>query len=160
MEETEESIWERVETALDKLREQDAFLLENNVNERSISHKLATYLQEVFVGWNVDCEYNRNHDNSRLIKELIRTVRDSGPDDEHARTVFPDIIVHRRGEPVNLLVIEIKKSTNPDRDASNKDKEKLEAYKRQLGYQRALFLTLYTGADFRKHEQCYEKEFI
>jgi hypothetical protein len=52
------------------------------------------------------------------------------PADEDARTVFPDIIVHRRGrqgagEARNLLVIEAKKSGNKDRT----DCDKLAAFK-------------------------------
>lgn len=156
-------IWEKVEKALEKLCEQDTFLLENNVNERSISHKLATYLQEVFEEWDVDCEYNRDHHNPDLIKRLVRFIGSGRTDDEHARTVFPDIIVHHRGKRENLLVIEIKKSTNRDWDGEL-DKEKLTAYKGQeLGYRYALFLTFYTGRDFYNHEKCekcYKEEFI
>ena len=48
--------------ALDQLLRADAELLNNDVNERSISHRLACYLEPLFPGWNVDCEYNRKHD--------------------------------------------------------------------------------------------------
>ena len=37
----------------------DLFLLRGNVHERSVTHKLAEYLQQEFLDWNVDCEYNR-----------------------------------------------------------------------------------------------------
>ena len=61
-------------------------------------------------------------------------------EDTFARTVFPNIIVHRRDTQDNYLVIEAKKSTNPDdRDI---DFDKLTGYKRQLGYRHALFLEL------------------
>ena len=57
-----------VEKALNLLLEQDKFLLLNNLNERTISHKLAEYLQREFSSWNVDCEYNRNFDRIKKIE--------------------------------------------------------------------------------------------
>jgi hypothetical protein len=63
--------------------------------------------------------------------------------DDQAQTVFPDVIVHRRGTDANLLVIEFKKSTSPiDREA---DIRKLREYRAQLGYQHALFVELGIG---------------
>ena len=47
-----------VKTALNKLFERDAELLQNDVNERSITHKFAEYLESEFPGWDVDWEYN------------------------------------------------------------------------------------------------------
>jgi hypothetical protein len=38
----------RLKKAEEKLRKADRFLLENDVNERSITHKLAQYLQKPF----------------------------------------------------------------------------------------------------------------
>jgi len=41
--------------------------------------------------------------------------------------VLPDIVIHRRGnDKHNLLIIEVKKATNPD--LSNCDKKKLELF--------------------------------
>ena len=67
-------------------------LLQLNANERSITHKLAEYLQREFSDWNVDCEYNRL---GAAIKRLPAPEA-IGSDDEDGRTIFPDIIVHRR----------------------------------------------------------------
>ncbi len=50
----------RVKAGLHLLISNDAYLLANNLNERSITHKLAEYYQYLFSSWNVDCEYNRN----------------------------------------------------------------------------------------------------
>ena len=47
-------------TALELLLSQDSFLILNNVNERSISHRLACYLTELFPDYDVDCEYDSN----------------------------------------------------------------------------------------------------
>ncbi len=69
-------------------------------------------------------------------------------DDTDARTVSPDIIVHHRGTPDNLLVIEVKKSRN--REPDNRDEQKLKAFKEELHYRYALFLRLNTGVDFQE----------
>lgn len=45
---------------LNTLLRLDGYLLANNLSERSITHKLAEYYQDIFHEWNVDCEYNRN----------------------------------------------------------------------------------------------------
>jgi len=104
------SVKQKVEAALSKLRNQDSFLIEANTNERTISHKLAEYLQEEFTDWNVDCEYNRHGDD---IKKVEVPKENVSWDDKEAKTVFPDIIVHERSTDLhNLLVIEIKKSSN------------------------------------------------
>lgn len=51
-----------IKNVLKKLRESDFQLLEINVNERTISHKLAEHLQKNIVDLSVDCEYNRHRD--------------------------------------------------------------------------------------------------
>lgn len=126
--------------ALDQLLRADAELLNNDVNERSISHRLACYLEPLFPGWNVDCEYNRKHDDP---KRLDITRHHVLSDDTQATTVFPDIIVHRRNTDENLLVIEMKKTTSKEGD--DHDFNKLKAFKSQLGYKFAVFLKLSTG---------------
>lgn len=57
--------------------------------------------------------------------------------------VYPDIIVHRRRTETNILVIELKKTSNPE--TKDKDLLKLAAYRRDLGYLHALFLRLGVG---------------
>ena len=57
--------------------------------------------------------------------------------------VYPDVIVHHRGKPENLLVIEVKKSTSNRSDDA--DLAKLQALRQQLGYQYALFLRFGSG---------------
>ena len=55
---TKDEIEERIKLCLRKLREQDKYLIDINVNERTIAHQLATYLQEEFQEFDVDCEYS------------------------------------------------------------------------------------------------------
>lgn len=96
------------------LFEKDFHLISEDLHERTIAHRLASYLQQVFPSFHVDCEYNGNvfHDRRRKKIDLIlerRVVHVVA--DEHS--VFPDIIIHeRKNIEHNKLVIEIKKSSN------------------------------------------------
>jgi hypothetical protein len=49
----------KLEAAIISLLEEDHYLIQNNVSERAITHKLAEYLQKEFPEYKVDCEYNR-----------------------------------------------------------------------------------------------------
>ena len=117
-----------VREAVRRLYQADAQLIKYEVNERSITHWLATYLQGDFPEWNVDCEYNRNELDPKRIP--IDPVQITG-DDTRGRTVYPDIIVHhrgRKGEGANLLVIEAKKLWTGD--SPDEDRRKLEEFGR------------------------------
>ena len=131
---------EHVRAALSRLLLEDASLLKSDANERSVSHRLALYLEEEFPGWNVDCEYNRDgHEPKRLNLNPKRVQSD----DTQGTTVYPDLIVHKRGEPSNLLAIEIKKSNGESKD---RDIEKLRALRLELSYCCALFVRFSTGS--------------
>ncbi|MFZ6749049.1 hypothetical protein [Undibacterium sp. Ren11W] len=126
--------------ALKELLARDTLLLEIDANERSIAYRLAMYLQAQLPELNVDCEYNRDGIDPKKIQHLGLYPDD---DDTEAKTVFPDIIAHLRNTTTNYLVIELKKSTNTtDRLV---DFAKLRGYKKNLGFQFALFLELATG---------------
>ncbi len=130
-----------VEKVIGHLLADDADLLRNDVNERSITHRFAIYVQELFPEWNVDCEYNRDHDQTKKLSNY--RGRSAKADDTSSISVFPDVIVHKRMTNQNLLVIEVKKSTNNDPDKF--DLSKLDAFKEDLHYQYALFLRLRVG---------------
>lgn len=134
-----------VEKALNLLLEQDKFLLLNNLNERTISHKLAEYLQREFSSWNVDCEYNRNFDRIKKIEIKRMRCQEVRKDDTDAKTVYPDIIIHHRYTEENLLVIEVKKN------ASYSDKEndgnKIGSFMDEFNYSYGLFIDLITRTE-------------
>lgn len=122
--------------ALDQLFKNDAFLLEAETHERSISHKLAEYLQQQFKGWHVDCEYNRHGLHPKRIPGIENCEVDRASD-----LVLPDIIVHHRNTDDNLLVIEVKPRKNDAVDEC--DDAKLSAFTSQDGdykYQLGLFI--------------------
>ena len=129
-----------VALALSDLLLNDHRLLDINANERSITFRFAMYLQPQFPDWIVDCEFNRDGIEPKRLGHL-----ELNPDseDEDAKTVFPDVIVHKRGTEANHLVLEFKKSTSyVDREI---DLRKLLGYKEQLGYTYALFVEVGTG---------------
>jgi hypothetical protein len=138
-----------VAQALKKLLAEDKYILVNDLSERCISHRLAIYLEEVFPGWNVDCEYNRDRNEVKrlaFVREMFeRSGVRSEVDDTIAKTVFPDIIVHKRGTDRNLLVIEIKKSSNGLDETY--DVMKLVAFREQMGYRHAAFIRVGTGEE-------------
>lgn len=141
MELTYSGLQSKIVKALNSLIQNDRYLLHVDANERTLSCRLAVLLKAEFSDWDVDCEYNRDgHDPKRihLAPESIRS------DDDMGVTVYPDIIIHQRGEAKNLLCIEIKKKSSSQID-KNRDLYKLEKYKSQLGYQFSAFIELLTG---------------
>ena len=146
---------DRIEIALSIVLKNDAYLLQKDINERTIAHKLATYLQYTFPEYHVDCEYNGNvlRDNGKkyiiLLKEGLQRLGQLKPKEEKIdkeiikRLVYPDIVIHKRGTPKNLCIIEIKKSTS--KSPSEYDELKLKCYTsstngNDLKYQLGVFI--------------------
>jgi hypothetical protein len=121
----------RLESALQQLVRNDQHLLENNLSERCIASRLAMYLQREFPEHAVDVEYNRQGDTP---KRLGLPDGCANARDELGRAfVVPDVIVHRRGpNGPNILVLEVKKTTNPESRAC--DRQRILALRGQLGY--------------------------
>ena len=127
------NIREKAETVISRFLDEESQLLINNSSEQAITHRLAVLLESEFPEWDVDCEYNRDQN---TVKRLMYAISPNLAVEE--RNVVPDVIVHKRMTSNNLLVIEVKKSTNPEPD--ERDIAKLNAFKEQLGYQEALFV--------------------
>lgn len=127
---TEAEVHTALNQAIEKLLEMDHHLLDADASERSLSHRLAVHMIDRFPDYEIDCEYNRDGFD---VKKLTLAGRDVYDTELDAVTVFPDIIVHKRGsQNNNLLVIEIKKASSlvsPDYDI-----EKLNAFKTELNY--------------------------
>lgn len=159
-----EEIEDNLIKAIEMLEAKDSHLLEHDLSEQCIAHKLAEKLQLLFEdNYHVDCEYNGNVDGEGgrkridiLTTELEELNRLNQSDDRslelQSRAVFPDIIIHKRGKnyPPNLCIIEIKKSTNTR--GHDFDRLKLKAYTtgyydNDLRYQVGFFLIIGTGED-------------
>jgi hypothetical protein len=98
----------KVVTALQEFYAREAFLFEKDLGERTLTHRLAVHLEKQFSGWEVDCDYNR------LGERRLRLPHGSivSTDDELGKSVYPDIVVHQREIPNNLLAIEVRKTSN------------------------------------------------
>jgi hypothetical protein len=136
-----------LKSAVTRFLDVDADLLRAEANERSITHKFAECLQSIVgYAWNVDCEYNRYGDEAKnIISEIVPLVGGTVSTSEiKSKTVYPDIIVHKRGiTGPNLLVIEAKKdATSAERDA---DSKKLRKIMQLYDYKYAVFLNFITG---------------
>lgn len=122
--------------SIEELLTKDTWLLQNDVSERSITHKLAEYLQHRIPHLHVDCEYNRNATagprEPKTLSGLRPRVRQEyaqvcDDDDPTGCSVYPDIIVHRRRtNDENLLVVEVKKDNR--RYGGDIDRQKLAAF--------------------------------
>lgn len=153
-----------LDTAIATLKEKDNFLFVNDISEWAISHKLAVYLNDKFPELDIDCEYNgyaKANNNKKYIMilrsklEELGKIKDSDGDDEFLRrSVYPDIIVHKRGEEENLMVIEVKKEKNNDKDF---DREKIlrytsHDYENNLNYKLGALVVFSTGKSEPSHE--------
>lgn len=151
----------RFKKALDDLLANDRKLLDLNVNERTISHKLAEHMQRHYEGWNVDCEYNKLGAGGRkwicISQDVFLRARANGDipkciasvaelqEIADKVSVFPDIIVHQRGDRhKNLLVVEVKKAGSP-RSLQEWDQYKLSHFVKILGYEIGLLVIVRTG---------------
>ncbi len=131
----------RVSKAICRLLENDKYLLQHDVHERSITHCLACYLKVEFHKCDVDCEYNRDCES----EDRARTKKIPNNGRSKMR-IFPDIILHKRGTNANnLLAIEVKKTKR--RDNGKNDRKKLCELIETQKYEHALFLSLKTGPD-------------
>jgi hypothetical protein len=98
----------KVVSALAEFYARETFLFEKDLGERTLTHRLAVHLEKQFSGWQVDCDYNR------LGERMLRLPRGTivSTDDPFAKSVYPDIVVHQREIPNNLLAVEVRKASN------------------------------------------------
>jgi hypothetical protein len=98
----------KVVGAIREFYARERHLLEKDLGERTLTHRLAVQVEKQFPGWEVDCDYNRLGERTlRLPKGSIVST-----DDEIGKSIFPDIVVHQREIPNNLLAIEVRKASN------------------------------------------------
>ncbi len=109
---------------LERFLKEDSYLSDVNANERSQTHKIAEYLQQILPEYNVDCEYNKNLRQEKTLNffEIVNKIKDFLEDDSssnelagHERTTvlkLLEMITHR-----NIIADE---SNNPQtRDGNN-----------------------------------------
>lgn len=156
----------RVQTALEQLAVLDRHLLTNDANERSITHRLAVYLENHFDGWDVDCEYDGSPRDEKLVGELAEELARHGGDesfvrDTSGRTVHPDILIHHRGSAQNLLAIEVKKDSSRVPDHVDRAKLALQKDHPELGYRYACLVRVRVGqSDNQPDGDPFDIEFV
>lgn len=99
-------------------------------SERSIVFRFGIYLNNLIKnnlflkGYNLDVEYNRNLDKIKEIK-----IQESTENYYRFQRVIPDLIIHKRGNNKNnLLIIEIKTWWNNNQEY---DKRKIQSFLEQ-----------------------------
>jgi hypothetical protein len=98
----------KVVDALKEFYARETHLFAKDLGERTLTHRLAVHIEKQFSGWEVDCDYNRLGQRTlRLPKGTIIST-----DDEIGKSIYPDIVVHQREIPNNLLAIEVRKASN------------------------------------------------
>ena len=158
-------IKEKIIIAIETLFSNDSWLLVKNINERSITHKLAEYMQPLFQNYNIDCEYNGDifsKTAQKRISFLIDELKQKGikltkkevikTDSEFTdRFVFPDIIIHKRGKSDNnLCIIEVKKTTSnvpPEYDKIKLQAYTSDRYGNDLKYKIGVFIEFKSGTN-------------
>ncbi|PXX96447.1 hypothetical protein [Halomonas sp. LBP4] len=140
------NVVDRLNLALKRLGERDAALLDDEASERSIACRLACHLQPLFPDWDVDCEFNCWVDpRQRKGNLVVATTSDA----TEARTIFPDLLIHRRGHDERLAVIELHKSTL--QQSRHRELKKLRQCQSRLGCRHALLIEVGVGEARGEH---------
>jgi hypothetical protein len=111
----------KVVTALAGFYGRESYLFEHDLGERTLTHRLAVHLENHFPGWQVDCDYDRLGE--RTLRLPHGTIVST--DDHLSKSIYPDIVVHQREIPNNLLAIEVRKASN--HQPAEHDRHKLRA---------------------------------
>lgn len=98
----------KVVAALREFYAHESFLFDKDIGERAITHRFAVHLERQFSGWTVDCDYDRLGE--RTLRLPHGTIIST--DDHLGKSIYPDVVVHQREIPNNLLTVEIRKATN------------------------------------------------
>jgi hypothetical protein len=99
---------DKLVAALKEFYAREAFLFEQDLGERTLTHRLAVQVERQFPDFEVDCDFDR------LGPRTLNLPRGSivSTDDHLGKSIYPDIVVHQRAVPNNLLAIEVRKSSN------------------------------------------------
>ena len=93
-----------INDCVEKLYQEDGYLFEHDLCERCLMFRTAYYLQKVFEGYYVDCEFNK------VGSEKSNTGNKM--DIRNNRKMYTDIIVHKRdaNQFNNLICLELKRT--------------------------------------------------
>ena len=99
---------DKVVAALKEFYAREAFLFANDLGERALTHRFAIELERQFGDFDVDCDFDR------LGPRTLNLPHGSivSTDDHLGKSIYPDIVVHQRAVPNNLLAIEVRRADN------------------------------------------------
>ena len=121
----------------------DKSLIDRNLCERCLMHKIAEHLQivinEKINGYYVDCEFNRIENNP---KSFNRTENNRKNSDR--KRIFTDIIIHGRDDNKenNKICIELKKKATNGKSADLERLKKLTDRSESFAYNIGYFIEL------------------
>ena len=112
---------DKVVAALKEFYASEAFLFAHDLGERTLTHRLAVHLEKQFPDFVVDCDFDR------LGPRTLNLPHGSivSTDDHLGKSIYPDIVVHQREAPNNLLAIEVRRAGN--HQPLEHDRQKLRA---------------------------------
>src|SRR6201985_3509200 len=95
---------DKIVAALKEFYARETFLFEHDLGEPTLTHRLALQLERQFSGFDIDCNYDR------LGERTLRLPHGSiiSTDDHLGKSIYPDVVVHQREIPNNLLTVEIR----------------------------------------------------
>lgn len=140
----EDDVRQRLDWALEAFEDHDLYLLEKDLSERCIAARLAFHLQVEFEDDDlvVDVEYNR--DGNEIKRMALPDDCQTRKNRKNDPAVVPDIIVHKRGHNgPNVLVLELKKTSNPE--GNDCDRIRIERFCSELRYDFGALIECETG---------------
>lgn len=111
--EWDDEVKEKVEKSLAYLKKNDVTIVENQLWEPCLSHRLAVYLEQVFDAYHVDCEYNKRFEDGvighkALSREALTTWIKSFDKEQITRIFFRnqndfDAAVNKAVDDISVL---------------------------------------------------------
>lgn len=154
---------QRMSKSIESFLADEADLLKQDAKEESITTQLKKYLEKEFSdwNWNIDHQYDKRIIENEVVQKRTAFARHSLPKKKIPKSIpkdlevinkliMPDIIFHdRHSNKHNFLVIEVKLSTNKNKDDRIFDFLKLEVMTSiDLKYEWGIFVDFTSGKEF------------
>src|SRR5436305_12746905 len=91
----------KVVAALQEFYARESYILDQDLVEITLTHRLAVQVEREFAGWEVDCDYDWLGE--RTLRLPHGTIIST--DDHLAKSVYADVVVHLRANLIILLAI-------------------------------------------------------
>jgi hypothetical protein len=161
LEKERDRVFDALEDSARMVGQRDAYILESDLREEAIIHRLAYYLEANLLAdkvlnlenFSVDCQYNSGAGYRRKYLQIPWPKGSQSQLRKRDQHVRPDIIVHQRGAEgahLNLLMVEVKKSSTISVAAQKFALLKCEAYQASaLNYLFVAYVCFVTGQSLK-----------